>query len=40
MEEEEEYALICKFHRTVILGKLLQVVRQATDKEGGGSPYG
>ena len=34
--EEEENCLERSFHRTVLLGKLRQVVRQSTNREGGG----
>ena len=34
--EEEEDAVARNFHETVLLGKLRQAVRRATDREGGG----
>ena len=37
--EEEENCLERSFHRTVLLGKLRQVVRQYTNREGGGVFY-
>ena len=34
--EEEDDAVARSFHKTLLLGKLHQAVRQATDREGGG----
>ena len=34
--KEEDDAVARSFHETVLLGKLCQAVRQATDREGGG----
>ena len=34
--EEEDDAVARSFNKTVLLGKLLQAVRRATDREGGG----
>ena len=34
--EEKDNAVVQSFHETVLLGKLRQAVRWATDREGGG----